>query len=64
MMADDRTPFERIEESNSEVCPKGHVGRGILLDCDTIEGHDGGQVPRWKYECEVCGEVWWESEEL
>lgn len=42
-----------------ECCPKGHVGRGILIDS---EYDDAGYEARLKFECELCHEVWWEDD--
>lgn len=43
------------------ICPKGHVGWGILLETEApIEAANGDIIERQKYECEVCGEIWWE----
>ncbi len=42
-----------------ECCPKGHVGRGILIDS---EYDDAGIEARLKFECELCGERWWEDD--
>lgn len=41
-----------------ECCPKGHVGRGILIDSEV---DDAGYEVGLKFKCELCGEVWWEE---
>jgi hypothetical protein len=53
-------PDDDYDEHN--VCPKGHVGRGIMLESEPIKAANGDMIERIKWECELCGEVWWENE--
>lgn len=54
-------PILALDYLHVEVCPKGHVGRGILLEAEPIEAANGDLIERHKFECELCGEIWWEN---
>lgn len=45
----------------SEICPLGHVGRGILLSSERVVCAEGSPAFVDKFECEMCGEIWYED---
>lgn len=45
-----------------EVCPKGHIGRGILQSLDRVNCADGSASLVHHFECELCGEKWIEDD--
>lgn len=45
-----------------DVCPKGHVGRGILENSERVNCGDGTPAFVNHYRCELCGETYIDDE--